>query len=137
MLKKLDISISKSINQITTRVTILTNLFKIITHTSSGKIYPIYTVMILFILPIYGLDIIKLGIIGFAFQVPVYFLSKNLVKRKRPYLDQDIRTMISPPDKYSFPSGHCASSTLLTLTINQYIPYLTIYFIIWTKIIEC
>ena len=59
----------------------------------------------------------------------------NLVKRKRPGLDQDIRTMISSPDKYSFPSGHCASSTLLTLTIDQYIPWLTIYFIIWMIII--
>ena len=43
--------------------------------------------------------------------------------------------IIPPPDKYSFPSGHCASSTLLTLIINQYIPALTIYFLIWMVIV--
>ncbi len=110
------------------------SFLEIITHTSSGKIYPIYALVIPFIID-KGVDISKLGIIAFAFQVPFYLLSKNLVKRTRPSLEDGIRPLIKAPDRYSFPSGHCASSMLFTLIINQYTPEMTFYFIVWMTII--
>jgi len=134
MIKQLDISASRIINQLITRIDGLSNLLKVITHTSSGKIYPLYTIIIPFTLD-GGFEIVRFGLIAFAFQVPIYLLSKNLIKRKRPSSDDDINPIITPPDRYSFPSGHCASSTLLTLIINQYMPYLTMYFVIWMLII--
>jgi len=134
MIKQLDISASRIINQLITKVDGISNLLKIITHTSSGRIYPLYTIIIPFTLD-GGFEIIRIGLIAFAFQVPIYLLSKNLIKRERPSSNVGINSIIPPPDKYSFPSGHCASSTLFTLIINQYIPSLTVYFIIWMLII--
>ena len=134
MIEQLDISTSRIINQLVTRISPLSSLLKIITHTSSGRIYPLYTIIIPFTLD-GGFEIIRIGLIAFAFQVPIYLLSKNLIKRERPSSNVGINSIIPPPDKYSFPSGHCASSTLFTLIINQYIPSLTVYFIIWMLII--
>tara|TARA_Y100001970_G_C14246343_1_gene868547 strand:- start:2132 stop:2647 length:516 start_codon:yes stop_codon:yes gene_type:complete len=134
MIKKIDISSSKSINQIVYRIKPISTLLKFITHTSSGRMYPLYTMAIPFILES-GFEIVRIGVIAFAFQVPIYLLSKNLIKRERPSPSDEISPIITPPDKYSFPSGHCASSTLFTLIINQYMPWLTIYFIIWAIII--
>ena len=134
MIKRLDISTSRIINQLVIKISPLSNLLKIITHTSSGRIYPLYTIIIPFTLD-GGFEIIRIGLIAFAFQVPIYLLSKNLIKRERPSSNVGINSIIPPPDKYSFPSGHCASSTLFTLIINQYMPSLTVYFIIWMLII--
>ena len=134
MIKQLDISASRVINQLISKISILSSFLKIITHTSSGKIYPLYAIIIPFILES-GFEIVRVGLIAFAFQVPMYLLSKNLIKRERPSSNDGINPIIPPPDKYSFPSGHCASSTLFTLIINQYIPQLMIYFVIWMLII--
>ena len=77
-----------------------------------------------------------MGIIAFAFQIPIYIFIKNLVKRDRPSdAIKEIKQIVNPPDKYSFPSGHCSSSMLLTLIINQYFPYLTMYFCVWMVIV--
>ena len=134
MIKQLDISISRVINQLISKISILSSFLKIITHTSSGKIYPLYTIIIPFIFEP-GFQIARIGLIAFAFQVPVYLLSKNLIKRERPSPNDGIDPIIIPPDKYSFPSGHCASSTLFTLIVNQYMPWLTLYFVVWMLII--
>ena len=134
MIKQLDISISRVINQLISKISILSSFLKIITHTSSGKIYPLYTIIIPFIFEP-GFQIVRIGLIAFAFQVPTYLLSKNLIKRERPSPDDGINSIMLPPDKYSFPSGHCASSTLFTLIINQYMPCLTLYFVVWMLII--
>ena len=133
-MKKIDIYISKVINQTVNKSQFLTIILKLITHTSSGKIYPIYALIIPFIIAD-GLMIVKTGLLGFGFQVPVYIISKNFIKRLRPSNKLGITQIINPPDKYSFPSGHCASSMLLVLIFIKYIPSLTICLLFWTSII--
>lgn len=134
MIKKLDIYVTKHLNQFIITNKPLSTFFKLITHTSSGKIYPVYALLIPFILP-EGIFIVKIGLIAFAFQVPIYILSKTIIRRERPLRKYGINQITNPPDKYSFPSGHCASSMLFTLIINQSIPSIAICFIIWTVII--
>ena len=134
MIRKLDIYTSRLINRLAVGSKPLAGFFKLITHTSSGKIYPLYALLIPFALD-QGVLITKLGLIAFAFQVPVYLLSKNVIKRDRPSINHGIESIIDPPDRYSFPSGHCASSMLFTLIINQYIPSLAIYFAVWMVVV--
>jgi len=124
-----------TINKLVTSSTYLSTSLKYITHTSDGKIYLLYTILIPFIVKDIGIDIIIFGILAFSIQVPLYLLLKNTIKRERPSKHHGILQVIKPPDKYSFPSGHCASSSLLTLIINLFIPSLTIYFIVWMCVI--
>ena len=130
MIKEIDIIITSRLNQMVNQYKILTIFFKLITHTSSGKIYILYALTIPFI-TLKGYDIVEFGVVAFAFQVPIYLLSKNMVKRQRPNINNNIKPIIQAPDKYSFPSGHAASSTLLFLIINQNIPSITAFFAIW------
>ena len=133
-MKKIDHYITKLINQIILKYRLLSIFFGLITHTSSGKILPIYALLIPVTFPD-GVSILKFGLIGFGFQVPLYFLLKNLIKRERPSAKNQINQIIKPPDKYSFPSGHCASSTLLFCSFSYFNPSTTIYFLIWVIII--
>tara|TARA_X000001036_G_scaffold86673_1_gene78733 strand:+ start:2706 stop:3218 length:513 start_codon:yes stop_codon:yes gene_type:complete len=130
MIKKIDILITASLNKLVNENIFLKLFLKLLTHTSSGKTYILYAILIPFTIS-NGNTIVKVGLLGFAFQVPVYLLSKNIIKRKRPDIENNIKQLMKPPDKYSFPSGHCASSTLLVLLINQHIPSITFYFTIW------
>ncbi len=51
---------------------------------------------------------------GFLQTFGLYYLIKNLVKRKRPFLKlKDIVRLDKTGHGYSFPSGHCHHSTLL------------------------
>ena len=81
MIKEINISATRIINQLAIQNKCLATFFKLITHTSSGKIYPVYAFLIPFILP-QGIQITKLGIVGFIFQVPIYMLSKNMIQKK-------------------------------------------------------
>ena len=116
----LDINLTKRINNLANQNKTLLKSLIIITNTSDGRIYILYAILIPFIIPLHGIEILKIGLPAFAFQVPVYFFIKNLVKRNRPCHDLEVITHISPPDKYSFPSGHCASATLLVLIMNTF-----------------
>ena len=135
MIQTIDIYISQLINQFVLNQKLIHTPITLITHTSSGKIYPIYVIIIPLIFPDTGYQIAKLGLLAFAFQVPIYIISKNMIKRIRPSIHHGVSQIIRPPDKYSFPSGHCASATLFTLIINYYIPEFTLCLIIWTILV--
>ena len=115
VLYKVDTYLSRVVNNFICKNKILSIPLKYITHTSDGKVYLLYTILIPFTIHDAGIDIITYGIIAFSFQVPLYLTLKNTVKRTRPSIDSNIIQIIKPPDKYSFPSGHCASSFLFTL----------------------
>ena len=78
----LDIYISRVVNNLIYKNKILSISLKYITHTSDGKIYLLYAILIPFIIHDAGIDIITYGIIAFSFQVPVYLTLKNTIKRK-------------------------------------------------------
>ena len=135
IINQIDTYISKLINKLISRSIYISTPLKYITHTSDGKIYLLYTILIPFMIKDIGIEIITFGILAFSIQVPTYLILKNTIKRERPSKHDEIIQIIKPPDKYSFPSGHCASSSLLTLIINLFMPESTLYLIIWMCII--
>ena len=135
-LLELDLKSTRYVNSFTKRGTWLVKFLTLITNTSDGKIYLLYTLIIPFIFSVNGIAIINFGILAFIFQVPVYLALKNLIKRERPCNSQDdIGGAISPPDRYSFPSGHSASATLFVLIMNIYEPWLTPFLLVWLIVI--
>ena len=98
------------INLLGTKHKSIVAFLKLITHTSSGLVYLIYTLVIPLIFPYKGISIVKMGIIAFAFQIPIYIFIKNLVKRDRPSdAIKEIKQIVNPPDKYSIPSGRTSN----------------------------
>ena len=141
---KLDIFLSKVINNYFSRNKFITSFFSIITHTSGGRTYILYFIILPFLpeltnniltnkqasfIWIYG------GTAFILFQVPIYFILKQFVKRNRPYEYNYTKMLIKAPDKYSFPSGHCASATLITLLMFNGDVFLAPLFLIWMILI--
>ena len=141
---KLDIFLSKFINNYFYRNKFITSFFSFITHTSGGRTYILYFVIIPFLpeltnnmltnkqasfIWIYG------GTAFILFQVPIYFILKQSFKRNRPYEYNYTKRLIKAPDQYSFPSGHCASATLITLLMFNQDFFLAQVFLIWMILI--
>ena len=144
LLLKIDLYLTQSINKFVRENSYLSTFLKYITHTSGGRTYILYFLIIPFLpkltnymistdlanfLWVYG------GPVFIFFQVPMYFLLKYIFKRERPYLHHDVTAIINPPDKFSLPSGHSASATLLTLILIQQASILAPYFVVWMLII--
>jgi len=133
--KELDVNLTKRINNLFNSNKFFLKALIFITNTCDGKMYLLYSLIIPFAFPSNGLEILKIGVCAFGFQVPIYLIIKNLMKRNRPYHRSDINLYLTPPDRYSFPSGHCASSTLLVLIINMFEASIIPYLIIWMILI--
>lgn len=143
-LLKIDLYLTQSINKFVYRNSYISTFLRYATHTSGGRTYILYFLIIPF-LPKLTNDMLSFNLASFlwvyggtafvAFQVPMYFLLKHLTKRERPYIKHDITSLMSPPDKFSFPSGHSASATLLTLILVSQSSIVVPYFIVWMFII--
>ncbi len=144
LLLKIDLYLTQSINKFVYKNSYISTFLRYATHTSGGRTYILYFLIIPF-LPELTNDMLNINLASFlwvyggsafiAFQVPMYFLLKHLTKRERPYIKHDITPLMSPPDKFSFPSGHSASATLLTLILISQSSVVSPYFIVWMSII--
>ena len=129
--KEIDLQISRFCNQLAVKLKLLRQGFKLITNLGNWWIFPIIGFILFCINSSKGYEIIKFGTIGFTFQYPIYYFIKNTSKRKRPFNRDDIQSFISPPDKFSLPSGHTSSSTLSSLIIMNIFQGLFPLIIIW------
>ena len=140
LLLKIDLYLTQSINKFVCENSYLSTFLKYITHTSGGRTYILYFLIIPF-LPKLTNNIMSSELANFLwvyggpafifFQVPMYFSLKYIFKRQRPSINHNVIAIIKPPDKFSLPSGHSASATLLTLALIQQSSILAPYFIAW------
>ena len=135
ILKKLDVNLTKKINILASKNRLLIKLLAFITNTSDGRIYILYAILLPLFIPQYWLQILKVGAPAYIFQLLIYLVTKNILKRERPNKKEDIVPQINAPDKYSFPSGHCATATLLVLTLQTFNLWFIPLMIPWVIII--
>ncbi|HDQ45311.1 MAG TPA: phosphatase PAP2 family protein [bacterium] len=63
------------------------------------------------------------GLVGFACELPVYLILKKTIRRVRPFQKiPGITKRVTPPDKFSFPSGHTAAAFLMATLIGSVYP---------------
>ena len=130
-LKNLELIISYRSNRLASNNKILYYLFRIITFTAEWWMFLLYGLIILLINKIVAIECIKMGIIAYSFHYPLYYIIKNTIKRKRPYVNNlNIKRLVKPPDKYSLPSGHSSASTISTLIVLTFFPAMKLL-IIW------
>lgn len=78
-----------------------------------------------------ALKTIPAGLIAFVLEVAIYKIVKNTTKRDRPYRAvPGISSLMPPPDKFSFPSGHTAAAFVMATLFGTVIPALFIPLII-------
>ncbi len=55
-------------------------------------------------------------------SVCLYKVLKNHFNRPRPFHRNDLQPLLSPPDKFSFPSGHTMNNLAITLYVCHFLP---------------
>jgi undecaprenyl-diphosphatase len=74
--------------------------------------------------------------LAFAMERPVYFILKNGFKRNRPQQAiKDFRSVITPSDQFSFPSGHTSAAFMVATLLAYFFPALTIGLYAWALLV--
>ena len=109
---------------------------RFISHTGDGPLY-LFVALGLFTLESHaGTHFFWAGIIAYSFDVSLYLLLKNLIKRDRPAAKiTAYEAWITPSDQFSFPSGHTAAAFLFACLVFNFYPVFAIPCFIWASAI--
>ncbi|WP_049048478.1 phosphatase PAP2 family protein [Aeromonas hydrophila] len=77
-------------------------------------------------------ELVKLALLAFAFELPLYLLLKNLLKRQRPV---GLPVFITPSDRYSLPSGHTAAAFLMATVLAANFPLWAPLLFVWAALV--
>ena len=106
---------------------ILDKSFYLISKLGDGHLYVLIGILLLFASFQSSISILLAGLMGFAIELPVYFIVKKYVKRQRPFEQiENFKQLIVPPDKYSFPSGHTAAAFVMASVFSFQFPAISI-----------
>ena len=75
-------------------------------------------------------------LLGFLIERPVYFVLKNGLKRNRPEAALiNFHSIITPSDKFSFPSGHTSAAFMMATVLGYHFPPLIIPLYCWATLV--
>ncbi|QWF71295.1 phosphatase PAP2 family protein [Methylomonas paludis] len=75
-------------------------------------------------------------VLAFSIERPLYFLLKNSCKRHRPQQAlQNFRSVITPSDQFSFPSGHTSAACMVACLIAYFYPGLLPILAVWAALV--
>jgi undecaprenyl-diphosphatase len=109
----------------------LTKASRYLSKTGDGQLYLIVAGTLYWLEGVESLSLRAL-LLAFLIERPVYFLLKNSFKRNRPEVAlRNFRSIITPSDQFSFPSGHTSAAFMMATLLSYYFPPLTIYLYCW------
>ncbi len=110
----------------------LSRLSKAVSHTGDGHLYVVLGLLAWWLGGEQGQLFLLAGLLAFAMELPIYWLAKNLFKRRRPQeLSELVTSFITPSDRYSLPSGHTAAAFLMASLISYCFPPLGLFALVW------
>ncbi len=88
---------------------------KRISSTGDGLLYITLPLLYWFLYPVQGRTFFGIAFVSFVLERIVYFiLKKNLKRRRPPAAIPGFKSLITPSDEFSFPSGHTSAAFLFT-----------------------
>jgi len=77
-------------------------------------------------------------LLALLIERPVYFVLKNSLKRNRPEAAIiNFHSIITPSDKFSFPSGHTSAAFMMATVLGYFFPPLMIPLYCWATLVGC
>jgi undecaprenyl-diphosphatase len=111
-------------------------LSKAISHTGDGHLYIMIGLSALLVDKVTGTLFLCTGLLAFAIELPIYWITKNSFRRKRPEeFSSQLISFITPSDKYSLPSGHTAAAFVMATLLGQFYPEFHLFSLIWASLI--
>lgn len=109
---------------------------KAVSHTGDGHLYVVIGLMAFYFGDEHGKLFLLVGLLAFSIELPIYWLTKNVFKRRRPQeLSALIPSFITPSDRYSLPSGHTAAAFLMASVIGHFYPDSEVFAMCWASLI--
>jgi undecaprenyl-diphosphatase len=98
----------------------------------------LYTLIILLLLLREGIEnqLLQTILLALLIERPLYFVLKNGFKRNRPEAAlADFTSIITPSDKFSFPSGHTSAAFLMATLLGFFMPSVAIPLYCWAALV--
>ncbi|MDA0149680.1 phosphatase PAP2 family protein [Vibrio sp. LaRot3] len=114
----------------------ISKVSRLVSKTGDGHLYAVLGGMAWWFDGDLGRLFLIAGMLAFALELPIYWLTKNLFKRRRPQeLSSLIPSFITPSDRYSLPSGHTAAAFAMATLIAQFYPTFAVLSFVWAGLI--
>ena len=114
---------------------ILAKLGRYLSKTGDGHLY------VLAIIFLYWLEgaanlLLQAILLAFLIERPLYFILKNGFKRNRPQAAlKNFRSLITPSDQFSFPSGHTSAAFMMATLVGYFFPALMVPLYGWAALV--
>lgn len=107
-----------------------------ISHSGDGYAYLIFCLALFALGSVHALPVLKVLLLAFAIELPIYWLLKNTLRRSRPYSRlPHFASLIQASDKFSFPSGHTTAAFLFATATAAMLPVLAVPLFFWAALI--
>lgn len=107
-----------------------------VSRTGDGPLYLLVATTLFLFEPVHGKNFLLSGLTAYAFDVSLYWLLKNMIKRDRPAVKIDFyEAWITPSDQFSFPSGHTAAAFVFACLIYTFYPLYAAPIFLWATLI--
>ncbi len=113
----------------------LTTMSRYLSKTGDGQLYLIMAGVIA-VTDGVNSPLFQAILLGFLIERPIYFVLKNGFKRNRPEAAlKNFRSIITPSDKFSFPSGHTSAAFMMATLIAYFFPAFMIPLYCWAALV--
>lgn len=113
----------------------LTTTSRYISKTGDGPLYLIIAGLLYWNEGFYN-PFLQAILLAFLIERPTYFMLKNGLRRNRPQAAlQNFRSIITPSDKFSFPSGHTSAAFMMATLLGYYFPALMPFLYFWATLV--
>lgn len=109
--------------------------FRWISKAADGEVYPALLILIAFMQP-NRWRVLSVFVFSFAVELTLYKVTKQLVKRPRPFDRlEGLVNLIAPRDLFSFPSGHTAGAFVVASLIGGCYPSACVPAYLWASLV--
>ncbi|MCX7098911.1 MAG: phosphatase PAP2 family protein [Methylococcales bacterium] len=113
----------------------LSQLSRYLSKTGDGQLY-VLVALLIFLQQGFDSPCLQSLLLAFLIERPVYFVLKNSLKRNRPSAAlKNFRSVITPSDQFSFPSGHTSAAFMMATLLGFYYPPLLLPLYVWALLV--
>ncbi|BBB31236.1 phosphatase PAP2 family protein [Neptunomonas japonica] len=100
----------------------ITTLSRNVSRLGDGVLYLLLGGLLALFEPQDGVSFLRLGLFAFVVELPLYLFLKNIIRRDRPCQRLDLKSVVTPLDKFGFPSGHAAAAFVFASVLAHVYP---------------
>ena len=107
-----------------------------VSFTGDGHFYVLLALLLPLAFPVQGKHFLIAALLCFLIELPLYWMLKRSLKRRRPFLVvQALAPLLKPSDEFSFPSGHTTAAFMIACLVSVFFPGASIAMYVWASMV--